>query len=293
MGQHRLDLPPRAGALDFDSAASAGQPAEKMKISSLGYRTDLLFIAFDGEIEERPTYMVLRSPRNPTYHWGNFLLFAHPPGEGDFQVWRELFVREIGAPPKVRHQVFGWDSPAGDLGACAPFLEAGFRTASNDVLTGGKLTAPRRPAENVQVRPLETDAEWEAAVEIQVACREPEYDRDSYSVFRQRQMEHYRRMVGANLGDWYAAFSRDQIVADLGIFKSGKLGRFQSVETHPDFRRRGIASKLVYEASRHAIGKHGLEQLVIVADENSVASRMYQNLGFQPVEKQVGLELSF
>jgi len=263
-----------------------------MRIVSLGYRTDLIFIAFDGEIDERATYIVLRSPRNPTYHWGNFLLFAQPPGVGDFQVWRELFEREIGAPPDVRHQVFGWDSPEGDLGVCGPFVEAGFRIARNDVLVGEQLAAPRRSVDNVLVRPLMTDAEWEAAVEVQVECREPEFDQDSFFVFRQRQMEHYRRMVEADLGDWYGAFSGDQIVADLGIFRTGKLGRYQSVETHPDFRRRGIATKLVYEASRHAIGKHQLERLVIVANENSIASRMYRGLGFRSVEKQVGLERS-
>ena len=50
-----------------------------MNIQSLGYRTDLFFPRFDGEVTDRGDYIVIRTPSNPTYHWGNFLLFNQPP----------------------------------------------------------------------------------------------------------------------------------------------------------------------------------------------------------------------
>lgn len=81
-----------------------------MQLQSLGYRTDLIFPAFEGEILDRGTYLVIRTPTNPSFHWGNFLLFAEPPQPGDFQRWRDLFAREIGTPPQVQHQTFGWDT---------------------------------------------------------------------------------------------------------------------------------------------------------------------------------------
>ena len=66
-------------------------------IKSLGYQTDLIFPAFEGEIADRGDYVVVRTPSNPTFYWGNFLLFSNPPGQGDFVKWRlfDVSVRDV------------------------------------------------------------------------------------------------------------------------------------------------------------------------------------------------------
>jgi hypothetical protein len=46
-----------------------------MDIRSLGYRTDLFFPRFDGIIIDRGSYLVIRTPGNPHFYWGQFLLF--------------------------------------------------------------------------------------------------------------------------------------------------------------------------------------------------------------------------
>ncbi len=55
---------------------------QPMNIQSLGYRTDLFFPRFDGEVIDRGDYIVIRTLSNPTYHWGNFLLFSQSPADG-------------------------------------------------------------------------------------------------------------------------------------------------------------------------------------------------------------------
>jgi predicted GNAT family acetyltransferase len=62
------------------------------------------------------------------------------------------------------------------------------------------------------------------------------------------------------------------------------------VETHPEFRRRGICGTLVYESARHALGSLGAERLVMVADAHYHAARIYESLGFRPTERQLGVE---
>jgi predicted GNAT family acetyltransferase len=79
-------------------------------------------------------------------------------------------------------------------------------------------------------------------------------------------------------------------VADLGIFHRDGIGRFQSVETHPDFRRQGIAGRLVYEAADRALAETALESLILVAEAESAPERLYRSVGFEPLEMQVGLE---
>ena len=260
-----------------------------MEVKSLGYRTDLIFPAFDGEIIDRGSYIVVRTPSNPTFYWGNFLLFENPPAEGDYDRWREQFAREVGAPPLTRHMAFGWDTVRGEEGIVAPFLAGGFRLDRSTVMSTHRLTPPARRAAELIVRPLQSDDDWAQAVENQVATREPESTEAGYRIFRERAMARYRVMAGRGLGDWFGGFLGPRLVADLGIFRSGGLGRYQSVQTLPEFRRRGCAGTLVYEASMYAMSRCGLDTLVIVAETDSAAGRLYRSLGFAVAEYQTGL----
>ena len=261
-----------------------------MKVTSLGCRTDLIFARFDGILTDRGDYLVVRSPLSPTFYWGNFLLFDHPPGPGDFDTWHALFAREVGRPPVTTHQAFTWDSPEGDEGLVQPFIEAGFSLERNVVLLSRELGLPARAAADVTVRPLSTESEFAQVLEQQVLSRDEGHAEGAYRTFRTHMMQRYRRMEKAGLGHWYGAFLGPHLVADLGIYHDGRgLGRYQSVETHPDFRRRGVAARLVYEAGRRATLEHDLSAIVIIAEADSGPSRLYESAGFKPVEKNVGL----
>ncbi len=48
--------------------------------------------------------------------------------------------------------------------------------------------------------------------------------------------------------------------------------------TYPEFRRRGVASRLLAEAERQGLGARGLS--LIVADANMAARRLYEAWGF-------------
>ena len=96
-----------------------------------------------------------------------------------------------------------------------------------------------------------------------------------------------RELAARGQGDWYGAFSGERMVGNLGLFHEGKLARFQDVDTEPDFRRRGVCGTLVYEVAREALESKGIETLVMVADENYHAARIYESVGFKPRERHV------
>jgi GNAT superfamily N-acetyltransferase len=200
-----------------------------------------------------------------------------------------LFAREIGTPPAVTHQTFGWDATDNEQGVIEPFLENGYHLEQSVVLTTRQPVPPSHPVEGVTVRPLELAYEWEQCVENQVACREPAFEEASYRLFRQRQMKRYRAMARAGLGAWFGAFIGSRLVADLGIFYTHQLGRYQSVQTHPAYRRQGIARSLVSQSGMYAIETFGIKTLVIVAEAGSQAERLYQAAGFEIVEQQIGV----
>ena len=269
-----------------------------MNVTSLGYRTDLVFASFSGEVTHRDDhlddYLVVRTPSNPSYWWGNFLLFASPPGAGDAERWINLFRKEIGEPPAVNHMVFGWDTVNGETGEVAEFLERGFSLSREVVLTARAVVEPPKCNEAAEVRRLERDEDWEAALELGVACRDAQFEEASHRAYLTRRLADYRAMSRAGLGDWHGAFLEGRLVAGLGLFfgnnaADGAVGRFQSVETHPDFRRRGLCGRLVYEVAREAL-EEGVGTLVMIADEDYHAAKLYESVGFEPAERQVALE---
>ncbi len=262
-----------------------------MQIRSLGYRTDLIFARFSGQVADAGDCLVIRTPSNPAHWWGNFLIFPDPPGEDSLPAWTRRFHQEIASKQPAEHLTFGWDSPRGERGQVEPFLEAGFILNENVVLTAERVGPPPHPNGEVWIRTLETDAEWEQALENQVEIGAAEFPEAEYRLFRARRMEEYRRMARAGLGAWLGAFVEGRLVADLGVFVDGPVARFQAVETHPDFRRRGICGTLVHAGARHALSVLAAERLVMVADEHYHAARIYESLGFRPTERQLGLEL--
>jgi ribosomal protein S18 acetylase RimI-like enzyme len=261
-----------------------------MQVHSLGYRTDLIFPAFDGQILDRGDYLVILTPTNPTFYWGNFLLFPNPPGEGDLERWKALFTREIGSQIRAEHFAFGWDTVSGEVGAAQPFLDEGFNLSQTVVLATQQVKIPPKYNREVEVRPLTSDEDWEQATQNQIACRQTGHTLEGYTRFKRDQMRRYHLMSRAGLGHWFGAFLGSRLVAELGVFTSGKLGRFQQVGTHPNYRRQGICGALVYQASRYAFEKMEVETLVMVADENYHAAKIYESLGFQPREHQVGID---
>jgi len=261
-----------------------------MELRSLAYRTDLIFPGFDGTILDRGDYLVVRTPSNPTFYWGNFLLFREPPRRGDPERWPEFFRDEIGSPPQVRHQTFGWDSPEADLGEADALVAQGFHLLKESVMTASSLHPPPHRAAPIDVHPLHTDGEWREALENQIRCRNPEHDEPDFRIFMEAQMVRYRRMAEAGLGAWLGAFVDGRLIADLGLYRNGDVGRYQAVGTHPDHRRRGYAGSLVYEAGLWGLRDLGLRSLVIVADAGSAAERLYRSIGFGFAEYQVGLE---
>src|SRR5436190_1618861 len=95
--------------------------------------------------------------------------------------------------------------------------------------------------------------------------------------------------VTGGRGMWLGGFLGDELVAGLGIFHDGEIGRYQQVCTHPKFIRRGICSRLVYQSALYAFDKMNLKELVMCAYEEYHAARIYESVGFKPVQQEFGL----
>jgi ribosomal protein S18 acetylase RimI-like enzyme len=114
---------------------------------------------------------------------------------------------------------------------------------------------------------------------------------EAFMVFARARADHERGLVASGLGQRYGAFVGDELVSTAGIFVTEPgTARYQSVETAPDHRRQGLAGAVVHAAGRHALTELGTTTLVIVAEHDGDAVRLYRSLGFQDTERHLTME---
>jgi len=288
--------------------ASAGPARTNAAIDdelSLGWRTELLFARFDGQVTSRGNHLCVLTPANPTFWWGNFLLFQHAPGPGDLERWMALFEEEIESRQAAsRHRAFGIDTR--ERFALPPeFAAAGFtlNEASVLTLTRDQLLAPSKPMpRGVAFQVLDLARDGAAVVDKQVAVDSARFEPVGYREFAQRQVERYLAMQRAGLGHWFGLVAqvdgRPVLAASCGLFRASahrgdpaaRLGRFQYVSTHPAWRRRGLCTTLVHAACRHGFEAMDLDTLVMVADPGDVAIGVYESLGYRRGDSSWQLE---
>ncbi|HSM22940.1 MAG TPA: hypothetical protein VK876_12115, partial [Rubrivivax sp.] len=130
-----------------------------MKASALrpGWASDLVVFADDGQVLERDDCLVLRTPGNPTYHWGNCLIVPQALADADLAHWLARFDAEITQrQPASCHVAIGVNAPW--RGEQLPAWEAaGFTLFDNAVmaLEAGALSEVQEPPRGrVEVRPI-------------------------------------------------------------------------------------------------------------------------------------------
>jgi GNAT superfamily N-acetyltransferase len=257
-------------------------------LKSLGHETTLMLIDLEGRVERRDGYYLGEWPGLPDFFWGNLLIFDEPPKTGDLKRWTALFKKEFGHNKAIRHVSLAWDGTAGERGVDQPFLDAGFLPVEAAVQMASRMHAPPQPNNDVEVRILE-DGDWAQAIECNMHFRPPHLPEDVYREYAIRWHDRFRALCNAGHGNWFGAFQGHEMVATCGILVSDGLGRYQEVVTKEAFRGRGIASQLVSDAGRYALAHMGAKELVITADVDSTASRIYQSVGLIATQKEAGV----
>ena len=260
------------------------------RITSLGFRTDVALRVLEGaKVTDRGDYLVVRSPGQPDFWWGNFLLLACWPGAGTGDRWLARFAAEF---PLARHVAIGVDSVgedgAGDNGVTpAEFLAAGLEPQRDTVLTCAAVGPPPHPSAAAEIRRLESDADWRQSVDLALRCFDHTEPRD----YLEARAAARRRLTRAGRGAWFGAFAGGLLLAQLGLFDAGDgHARYQHVETDPEARRRGLAGTLLWHAGRYGREVLGASTFVIVADPADVAIRIYRACGFADRQRQFGFE---
>ncbi|MHB8246966.1 MAG: GNAT family N-acetyltransferase [Acidimicrobiales bacterium] len=263
-----------------------------MRVSSLGFLTDLMVRRLAGsEVADRDDYIVVRTPTNPGFWWGNFVLAPGTVGQGDLDDWVRTFRSEL---PAAAHVAIGVDSSAAVVLEPAHLEAAGLVAEVSTVLTASTFCQPSAIPSAVVCRPLDGEEDWAQLLALKLAVAADEGHRsEEHRRFLVGQVNEATFLSATGSAVFYGALVEGHLVASLGVVTDGSgLGRYQSVETHPAHRRQGMARTLVRFGGADAHDRLGARTLVIVADPNGPAIDLYHSVGFVDTECQVELSRS-
>lgn len=259
-----------------------------MHIQGLGWRTDIALLEISGsQVTDRDDHLVVRTPDNPTFWWGNFLLLDRVPQPGEHEQWVDRFAATF---PDARHLAFGVDGTVGRAADLAGFADMGLSVDASTVMTATSVHRPPRPNDEAEYRRLTSDDDWAQCLRLRIIANATDDD-PGYQTFEARRVATDRATSTAGRGAWFGAFLDGRLVSQMGLAAAGPgLARFRLVETDPAYRGRGLAGTLVHHVSEYGFGELGATTLVMVADPDYLAVRIYRSVGFDDTETQLQAE---
>ncbi|MDV7141214.1 hypothetical protein R3X27_00820 [Tropicimonas sp. TH_r6] len=253
-------------------------------IRSLGLRSDVLVLTGEAETELHPDRIVLRSPSQPDFWWGNMVMFRSDRVDPEAQ--QAQFRADF---PQARHVTLAWDVPEmAEEPGHARLAEMGYEIEQIDALTlDGPPRAHPHP-EGIEIRPIDTETEWEQVVALQTAIGVEEgHVLEGYEPYLLDRFRVRRKQIAKGWGQWIGAFDGDLLVGDLGVFVASGVARYQSVETRASHRRRGICAAMVLAGVDWVRSIDPEAVPVIIALSDGPAGRVYRSCGFTRSETQV------
>ena len=259
-------------------------------IKNIGYLTDTIFHDRHGFVEEHENYFAIRTPTNPSFWFGNFILFKRAPAAGDFDEWMEIHRDVFG--DTLNHVTLAWDEPL--QGFIDEFTAADFRTSNGLALSMSAYGGGASINPNITVRPLSETSEWEAIIKQQIVIDREDFSYpDDGGSFRRTEMKSLRAMAEEGHGNWWGAFDGNELVGGMGLYfdETRTIGRFQYVTTRASHRRQRVCTTLLDRAVRHAFETVKVKQLVICtgAEDSNPAIPAYQQFGFREAVRSYAL----
>ena len=139
-----------------------------MDVTSLGYQTDLMIRALEGsQVVHHPGYVTVRTPANPAFWWGNFVLLSGKAAREGAEPGLARFRSEF---PASAHVALGIDVTSEGAAGLDDFAAAGLDVQHDTVLTAGALREPPHPNHAAVLRELDGEDDWRQSAQLRAIC---------------------------------------------------------------------------------------------------------------------------
>jgi len=253
-----------------------------------GSRTNLAVHRLSGAlIEDHGDHLVVRSPRNPLYHWGNYV-HVTTGDVNDADRWLSVFSKSF---PQAAYRAVALPSALDPSAWSDRGIDLEFEDCLIADVECGPAITPTAVPNGYAIRALACERDWAAWVEAEIAESQATKGPSEMDVRRFVEDSFAVRRELAEQGHlaWFAAFTdAGEPAAALGIVLCGVdesaqavEARYQHVLTVETHRRHGLARHLLAVAAAWAEDR-GVQRLVIMADTGTPAARLYAAAGFGP-----------
>ncbi len=259
------------------------------KFKSLETETNILMDSFLANIAEKDNYIVIQTPNRLNYFWGNYILMKDPPKRGDYNPWVNIFDSEIGNRSSKGYCAITFDLGSNEAFDISEFIENGFSVDVDKTLTSNKVTEPVKLNSELIVKEYDLSKSVDDYIEVHFDENWAYGSKSDQEKFLREQALEFSTLITKKVAKRFGAYLNGQLVADLGVYWNESVIRFNSISTHPLFRRLGACSTLVYKVSKSLLEKNPNKTLVMQADENYHAALIYESIGFVPEGKVIAL----
>jgi hypothetical protein len=129
----------------------------------LSWHTDLAVLRLEGStIDERPDHLVVRTPANPLYYWGNFVLVTDPGRVDEPEHWLDVFETEH---PEAAHRSIGLVTRPTDA---ASWQALDLELTHDDVLVAQTCPEPTPVPQGYLVKQIADAIEWEQSTGLRI-----------------------------------------------------------------------------------------------------------------------------
>jgi hypothetical protein len=248
----------------------------------------LLELSLASRIFDRGDLLVIQTPGNPTYYYGNFLIFLEPPSPERKAHWEAIFEREFFAQPESKHRLFAWDhaklSPPTDGRTIEAFVHDGYEYHADIVMSARSVGTPPAETNNMQLRQLQHDPEWDQLVEV-VGLASARYstDRDSIRRYAVRKVTTWKRIVDRQRGVLMGCINGGVVEAFGLLMWQDRIGVVVEDYSRDDQLDNWLS--LIHGAASYGLNQLNLTQVIVETAPR--LRRALEGLGFVAVE-QVG-----
>jgi ribosomal protein S18 acetylase RimI-like enzyme len=251
------------------------------KPSSLFLRSEFIFWRSHSIIEDVGDALVIVTPHNPYWRWGNLIVLKNPPRAEDVGRWRALYEKRIAPNQAIPNRILIWDETTIDTSTIEEYKKDNLTFSPYNVLTLKSLTQPKNHNGRISIKEVfDNDEAWQDVIEANIESFGVSETSD-YKDYAERRFSDHRSHIRKGAGRWYSAFVDGEFAGSLGIFAGDGLCRFQEVAVRPKFRRQSVASTLVYHGASRAREEYPNHLQVIVADPEGEAINVYRQIGFE------------
>jgi ribosomal protein S18 acetylase RimI-like enzyme len=243
-----------------------------------------------GQLLDYGDVWQVRTPDNWVFHHGNYLFLPAPPRHGSELVyWTERFRELFGGDP-VGHVCLCWDRGRLEDSVRQAAITQGFVPDDTVVMHLVDLPTSSQhgvPPSELVVRPIDVETEWAQLERL---------NRDSdplelvnlhapYQQFKESWRASWRKLIREGHATWFGAFLEGELIGQCGLVTVDGLGGFESVETHPDHRRKGVCGALMARVMHERAPRHP-RGYVLGAEPNGPAIGLYRRMGFVDIDRR-------